>query len=184
MCLSIIEYFCPLFQGCDGSILLDSTKNNTAEKDTIPNLSLVGLEKNNVKRIVSCADILALAARDAVSFLAARHAFKKSLWEAPTGRKDGNVSRDTEALANLPSPFSVFSTLRQSFANKGLNVRDLVVLSGGHTIGIGLCNLFSNRLCNFIGRGDQDPSSNSTYAVFLKAKCSRKRSRFCSPLLC
>lgn len=42
---------------------------------------------------------------------------------------------------------------------------------GGHTIGVGHCNLFSNRLYNFTGKGDQDPSLNSTYAAFLKTKC-------------
>ncbi|KAL5060475.1 hypothetical protein RYX36_032079 [Vicia faba] len=40
-----------------------------------------------------------------------------------------------------------------------------------HTIGIGHCNLFSNRLFNFTGKGDQDPSLNPTYAKFLKTKC-------------
>lgn len=42
---------------------------------------------------------------------------------------------------------------------------------GAHTIGIGHCNLFSKRLFNFTGKGDQDPSLNPTYANFLKTKC-------------
>jgi peroxidase len=55
---------------------LESTANNTAEKDAIPNLSLAGFDvikniKDSVEakcpKTVSCADILALAARDAVS---------------------------------------------------------------------------------------------------------------------
>lgn len=33
------------------------------------------------------------------------------------------------------------------------------------------CNFFSNRLYNFTGKGDSDPSLNSTYAAFLKTKC-------------
>ncbi|XP_027067601.1 peroxidase 1-like [Coffea arabica] len=162
-------------RGCDGSILLNSTADNTAEKDAIPNLSLAGFDvideikrklESECEKTVSCADILALAARDAVSYQ-----FGKSMWDVKTGRKDGKISRDTEALANLPSPLSSFSTLKQGFSSKGLSVRDLVVLSGGHTIGIGHCNLFSNRLYNFTGKGDQDPSLNSTYASFLKTKC-------------
>ena len=56
--------------------------------------------------------------------------FGKSMWDVKTGRKDGKISRDTEALANLPSPLSSFSTLKQRFSSKGLSVRDLVVLSG------------------------------------------------------
>ncbi|MBA0754617.1 hypothetical protein Gogos_021383 [Gossypium gossypioides] len=64
-------------RGCDGSVLLNSTTNNTAEKDAIPNLTLAGFDviddiKAEVEKecpnVVSCADVLALAARDAVSF--------------------------------------------------------------------------------------------------------------------
>ncbi|CAK9145499.1 unnamed protein product [Ilex paraguariensis] len=42
---------------------------------------------------------------------------------------------------------------------------------GAHTIGVGHCNFFSNRLYNFTGKGDADPSLNSTYAAFLRSKC-------------
>ncbi|KAA8543175.1 hypothetical protein F0562_021330 [Nyssa sinensis] len=162
-------------EGCDGSILLNSTANNTAEKDAIPNLSLSGFDvideikaqlENKCRGVVSCADILALAARDSVSFQ-----YRKPMWNVLTGRRDGKVSIASEALTNLPSPFSNFTTLKQGFATKGLNVHDLVVLSGGHTIGLGHCNFFSNRLYNFTGKGDQDPSLNSTYAAFLKTQC-------------
>ncbi|KAA3463084.1 peroxidase 3-like [Gossypium australe] len=163
-------------RGCDASVLLNSTTNNTAEKDAIPNLTLAGFDviddiKAEVEKkcpnVVSCADVLALAARDAVSFKVSQ----TPLWKVLTGRRDSRMSRISEALANLPSPFSNFTTLVQNFANKGLNVQDLVVLSGGHTIGVGHCNAFSNRLYNFTGNGDQDTSLNATYATFLKTQC-------------
>ncbi|MBA0862502.1 hypothetical protein Goshw_009369 [Gossypium schwendimanii] len=162
-------------RGCDGSVLLNSTTNNTAEKDAIPNLTLAGFDviddlKAEVEKkcpnVVSCADVLALAARDAVSFK-----FQTPLWEVLTGRRDGRISRISEALANIPSPLSNFTTLVRNFTSKGLNVHDLVVLSGGHTIGVGHCNTFSSRLYNFTGRSDQDPSLNPTYASFLKTQC-------------
>ncbi|WCJ21435.1 Peroxidase superfamily protein [Euphorbia peplus] len=162
-------------RGCDGSVLIDSTNGSVAEKDSIPNLTLTGFDviediKTAVEKacpgIVSCADILALAARDSVSFQ-----FKKPLWKVLTGRRDGSVSLASEVFGNIPSPFSNFSTLKQDFKNKNLTVHDLVVLSGGHTIGLAHCPTFSNRLYNFTGVGDQDPSLDATYAAFLKTKC-------------
>ncbi|KAF8376676.1 hypothetical protein HHK36_031652 [Tetracentron sinense] len=162
-------------RGCDGSVLVNSTSSNHAEKDGAPNLSLRGFDFiDRVKTlleaecpgIVSCADVLALAARDSIV------ATGGPFWKVPTGRRDGIISRSSEALSNIPGPTSNFTTLRTLFANKGLNVKDLVLLSGAHTIGISQCPSFSDRLYNFTGVGDQDPSLDSEYAANLKAnKC-------------
>ncbi|KAK9664000.1 hypothetical protein RND81_14G012500 [Saponaria officinalis] len=53
-------------------------------------------------------------------------------------------------------------------------VADLVVLSGGHTIGIGHCNIIQNRLYNFTGKGDTDPKIEASYAKILKYKCPKR----------
>ncbi|KAH7842518.1 hypothetical protein Vadar_006256 [Vaccinium darrowii] len=162
-------------RGCEASILLDSTANNTAEKDAFPNLSLAGFDvieaiKTEIEKIcpgiVSCADILSLVVRDAVSCQ-----FDKPMWEVLTGRRDGVVSLASEALNDLPSPFSNFATLQQAFAGKNLSSEDLVVLSGAHTIGVANCQFFSNRIYNFDGNGNPDPSLNATYATFLRTQC-------------
>ncbi|WCJ23587.1 Peroxidase superfamily protein [Euphorbia peplus] len=165
-------------RGCDGSILLDGDGSTETEKDTIPNGSLEGfraidLIKEELERVcpgvVSCADILALAARDAVSF-----PFKRNLWRVKTGRRDGSVSLASEANANLPSPFANFTTLKKLFNDKNLTVHDLVVLSGGHTLGIAHCSTFADaRLYKFNENGDIDPTLNATYAETLKTQCPK-----------
>lgn len=64
-----------LFQGCDASILLTGSNS---EQDQLPNLSVRGFDviaaaKSTLEltcpRTVSCADIIALAARDAVAIV-------------------------------------------------------------------------------------------------------------------
>ena len=66
-------------QGCDASVLLDDTANFTGEKNAGPNAnSLRGYEvidaikaqgEASCKATVSCADIVALAARDSVNLV-------------------------------------------------------------------------------------------------------------------
>ncbi|GMY09931.1 peroxidase 3-like isoform X1 [Fagus crenata] len=166
-------------RGCDSSVLLNSTSNNQAEKDAPPNLTLISgfdfvdrvksLVEAECPGMVSCADIIALVARD--SIVATTHG--GPFWRFPTGRRDGTFSNSTEALNNIPPPFGNFTTLQTLFSNQGLDLNDLVFLiSGANTIGVSHCSSFSNCLYNFTGVGDQDPALDSNYAANLKAnKC-------------
>ncbi|CAA2973731.1 peroxidase 27-like [Olea europaea subsp. europaea] len=160
-------------RGCDGSVLLESPAKKY-EKDADSYLSLRGFEIIDQAKaaaekvcpgVVSCADILALVARDVTV------AVKGPFWEVETGRRDGRVSIKSEALHKLLAPFSNISTLKKGFKKRGLSVKDLVVLSGGHTIGISHCSSFHHHLYNFTGRFDTDPSLDSKYVKKLKMKC-------------
>jgi len=161
-------------QGCDASVLLNSTDGNTAEKDATPNKSLRGF--GSVERVkakleaacpntVSCADVLTLMARDAV--VLARGPF----WPVALGRRDGRVSSATEAADQLPPAYGDIPLLTKIFASKGLDAKDLVVLSGGHTLGTAHCTSYAGRLYNFSSAYNADPSLDSEYADRLRTRC-------------
>ncbi|XP_062177334.1 peroxidase N1-like [Alnus glutinosa] len=158
-------------QGCDASVLIDGP---SAEKTAAPNRSLRGFEVIDDAKaqleaacpgVVSCADILALAARDSVVLT------NGPTWQVPTGRRDGRVSLATDA-ANLPGFTDSIDVQKQKFAAKGLNTQDLVTLVGGHTIGTSACQLFRYRLYNFttIGNG-ADPTIAAAFLPQLQALC-------------
>ncbi|XP_016200441.1 peroxidase 47 [Arachis ipaensis] len=155
-------------EGCDGSILIDSTKGNKAEKGSPANLSLRGYEiiddiKEALERqcpeVVSCADILALAARDAIFFAGG------PVYDIPKERKDGTRSKIEDTI-NLPSPNFNASDLIKMFGQHGFSAQEMVALSGAHTIGVARCSSFKNRLTKV------DPNLNSEFANTLSRTCS------------
>ncbi|CAJ2635832.1 peroxidase 64-like [Trifolium pratense] len=163
-------------RGCDASVLLNSKGSNKAEKDGPPNVSLHGFFIiDNAKKaveaacpgVVSCADILALAARDAV-FLSGGPG-----WDVPKGRKDGRISKASETI-QLPSPNFNISQLQKSFSQRGLSMEDLVALSGGHTLGFSHCSSFNSRIHNYDATHDVDPKLNPSFASKLKSICPIK----------
>lgn len=88
------------------------------------------------------------------------------------GRKDGTVSRANETI-NLPAPSFNVTQLIQSFLQRGLGIKDMVALSGGHTLGFSHCSSFESRLRNFSPSQDTDPSMNPEFAETLKKKCPK-----------
>lgn len=155
--------------GCDASVLLDDTATFTGEKTAGPNAnSLRGFDvidtiKTQVERacpgVVSCADIVALAARDGTVALSGPS------WTVPLGRRDSTTASLSDANSGqLPSPASSLSTLISAFSNKGFTTRELVALSGSHTIGQARCATFRGRIYN-------DANINSAFATSLQGNC-------------
>ncbi|KAE9464656.1 hypothetical protein C3L33_03416, partial [Rhododendron williamsianum] len=115
-------------RGCDASICIDSTPGNLAEKDGPPNgITLRGFEviddakarlEAECKGVVSCADILSFAARDAV------HITGGLYWDVPAGRRDGRISRASETV-DLPPPFGDLDLITRAFLKKGLTQREM-----------------------------------------------------------
>ncbi|KAL3846222.1 hypothetical protein ACJIZ3_003625 [Penstemon smallii] len=170
-------------QGCDGSILLDNSGTIQSEKDAAPNTnSTRGFDvvdniktavENSCPDVVSCADILALSAESSVSLAGGPS------WNVLLGRRDSTTANQAGANASIPSPFESLNNLTAKFSAVGLNnITDLVALSGAHTFGRAQCRLFSNRLYNFSGTGNPDPTLNTTYLVTLRQICPQNGSGF------
>lgn len=149
-----------VLQGCDASVLISGPNS---ERTAPQNTGLRGFEviddaKSQLEAVcpgvVSCADILALAARDSVDLVRrvrAKHCsslwyqerdnddlfdclFVESQtggpsWSVQLGRRDGRVSAASGATA-LPSPADPVSVQKQKFAAQGLTDKDLVTLVG------------------------------------------------------
>ncbi|KAL3533950.1 hypothetical protein ACH5RR_007471 [Cinchona calisaya] len=161
--------------GCDGSILLDNNGTLRSEKDAAPNTnSARGFDvvdniktavENSCPGVVSCADILALAAESAVSLAGGPS------WNVLLGRRDSRTANQAGANTSIPSPFESLSNITAKFSAVGLNITDLVALSGAHTFGRAQCRFITNRLYNFSGTGNPDPTLNTTYLATLRQNC-------------
>ncbi|XP_004235031.2 peroxidase 5 [Solanum lycopersicum] len=161
-------------RGCDGSVLIDSTATNSAEKDSpANNPSLRGFKvidsakarlESVCEGVVSCADIVAFAARDSVVITGGLG------YEVPAGRRDGRISLASETRS-LPPPTLDVDQLTQNFRSMGLTQEEMVTLSGAHTIGRSHCLAFRNRLYSFNSTRSQDPSLDPSYAAQLKQQC-------------
>nr|XP_017225388.1 PREDICTED: peroxidase N1-like isoform X2 [Daucus carota subsp. sativus] len=156
--------------GCDASILINGSN---AERTARPNLLLRGYDviddaKTQLEAacpgVVSCADILALAARDATVEVGAL------TYRVPTGRRDGRVSLASDT-SNLPSFTDSVTVQRKKFSDVGLSAQDLVTLVGGHTIGTVACQFVSYRLYNFKNTSGADPTINSKFLPTLQSLC-------------
>ncbi|GJN07377.1 hypothetical protein PR202_ga25203 [Eleusine coracana subsp. coracana] len=155
-------------QGTDASVLVDapgSEKYADASK-TLRGFDLIEdikteLEKK-CKHTVSCADILTAAARDASTAVGVPY------WSLRYGRKDGTESREDEADRYVPMGGESVTDLIAFFQSNGLNIVDLVALSGAHTIGRATCGSVKPGLCQRKKSG----AVNARYADFLTRKCA------------
>ncbi|KAF7840265.1 peroxidase 7-like [Senna tora] len=157
-------------RGCDGSILLNHEKSERRAKasKTLRGFEVIDDIKSEVEKqcpkTVSCADILTAAARDATVELGGPY------WAVAYGRKDGRVSIAEEGEL-VPMGHENMTSLIEIFQSMGLNVLDLVVLSGAHTIGRASCGSIQDRIYNYQGTGKPDPSIDPKYLNFLQRKC-------------
>ncbi|VAH85937.1 unnamed protein product [Triticum turgidum subsp. durum] len=165
-------------QGCDASVLLDGSATGPGEQRAPPNLTLRPsafkaindirdrLERECRGAVVSCSDILALAAGDSVV------ATGGPKYRVPLGRRDSpRFATRQDVLSGLPAPTSAVPSLLDVFHNHSidLDATDLVALSGGHTVGLGHCASFEGRLFPH-----PDPTMSPDFLGRLKRTCPAK----------
>ncbi|KAL3379239.1 hypothetical protein AABB24_000117 [Solanum stoloniferum] len=160
--------------GCDGSILLDNATGIISEKDAAANVGAGGFDivddiktalENVCPGVISCADILALASEIGVALVGG------PTWQVLLGRRDSLTANRTGVDSDIPSPVESLDVMRPQFTNKGMDITDLVALSGAHTFGRARCRTFQQRLFNFNESGSPDPTINSTYLPTLQGTC-------------
>ena len=126
------------------------------------------LEKECPKT-VSCADIIAYAAREAVVLAGLPR------YDVTAGRLDSRTSRADDADTELPTPNTEFQEVVHQFEKRQLSIEDLVALSGGHSIGQSQCVRFVDRLYKYRPGVPRDPSIDPAYAAELAKKCPENR---------
>jgi peroxidase len=169
--------------GCDASVLVSPLSSSTPpERAAEINLSLPGDAFDAVDRakaaleaacpgVVSCADVLALAARDLVAILGGPR------FPVALGRRDSRRSDARDVEGNLPRTNMSARAMVRLFASKGITVRENVALAGAHTVGFSHCAEFAGRLYGFRGARDgYDPRLNPEFARALRRSCAGYRS--------
>ncbi|MCL7046551.1 hypothetical protein MKW94_000395 [Papaver nudicaule] len=168
-------------QGCDASILLNSERRNigsemvSSKNFMIRNRELIGVIKSVLESEcpgqVSCADIIALAAKESVAFTGG------PLIQVPLGRKDSTSSSSRQADISLPSPQVSVDQMLQIFKSKGMNLEESVAMLGAHTLGVGHCVNIVDRLYN-PKYTKNDASGNNVlekgYEAILRMQCPTK----------
>ncbi|WZZ12332.1 hypothetical protein YC2023_105421 [Brassica napus] len=158
-----------MVNGCDASVLLQGPNS---ERTAPQNRGLGGFVIiDKIKKVletrcpgvVSCADILNLATRDAV------HMAGAPSYPVFTGRRDGGVL-NADAV-DLPSPSISVEESLAYFKSKGLDVLDMTTLLGAHSMGKTHCSHIVNRLYNFKNTGKPDPTMNTTLVSELRTRC-------------
>ncbi|KAL4353505.1 hypothetical protein GQ457_06G043620 [Hibiscus cannabinus] len=161
--------------GCDASLLLDDTPSMLGEKLALSNINslrsfeVVDEVKEALEKacpgVVSCADIIIMAARDAVALTGGPD------WEVRLGRKDSLTASQEESSNIMPSPRTNATSLIDLFSKYNLSVKDLVALSGSHSIGKARCFSIMFRLYNQSGSGKPDPAIEPGFREKLDKLC-------------
>ncbi|EFJ05505.1 hypothetical protein SELMODRAFT_137067 [Selaginella moellendorffii] len=167
--LRVVFHDCQV-EGCDASILLETSSAMTAETVSEKNFSIRRLDyihdikaaiEKECPGIVSCADIIVMAARDAIAMSGGPQI------SIETGRRDTLFASNLNADEALPPPTLTVSEMLDTLAEKGLDIEESVAILGAHTLGVGHCLNFINRF----DPQDNGPQMSPFFSTALRVLC-------------
>ncbi|XP_050230575.1 peroxidase 21 [Mercurialis annua] len=156
-------------KSCDASLLLETVNGIESEKASqrsfgMRNFKYVNTIKEALEKEcplkVSCADIVALSARDGIVMLGGPRI------EMKTGRRDSKESYAAVLENFIPNHNESISVVLDRFQSLGIDTEGAVALLGGHSVGRVHCVNLVQRLYPTV-----DPTLNPDYANYLKGRC-------------
>nr|GMD69922.1 peroxidase 21 [Ipomoea batatas] len=158
-----------MVKSCDASILLDSVAGVESERKSPRNFGMRNFKyiqtikaalEEECPNTVSCADIVALSARDGAVMLKGPRA------EMKTGRKDSKENYLAEVENFIPNHNDSMELVLSRFQSIGVDTEGTVALLGAHSVGRVHCINIVHRLYPTV-----DPTLDPTYADYLKLRC-------------
>ncbi|GFP83759.1 peroxidase 21 [Phtheirospermum japonicum] len=158
-----------IVEGCDASLLLETANGVKSEKESSRNFGMRNFKyittiKDALERecplTVSCADIVALSAREGALLLGGPHI------EMKTGRKDSKESYPSLVDKVIPNHNATVSSVLSTFEEIGINIEGVVALFGAHSVGRVHCVNLVQRLYPTVDR-----TLDRTYAKYLIGRC-------------
>ncbi|CAJ1968491.1 unnamed protein product [Sphenostylis stenocarpa] len=158
-------------KSCDASLLLETARDGTVVSEQtsersfgMRNFKYVSTIKAAVEQecplTVSCADIVALSARDGISLLGGPSI------EMKTGRRDSKESYAKEVEDLIPNHNDSISLVLSRFQAIGIDLEATVALLGAHSVGRVHCVNLVHRLYPTV-----DTTLDPARAEYLKRRC-------------
>ncbi|XP_031253572.1 peroxidase 21-like [Pistacia vera] len=158
-------------KSCDASLLLETVNGIESEQASdrsfgMRNFKYVKTIKDALEQecpiTVSCADVVALSARDGIVMLGGPRI------EMKTGRRDSKESYFAEVDSLIPNHNDSISSVLSRFQSLGVDVEATVALLGAHSVGRVHCINLVHRLYPTV-----DPTLDPHYAEYLKGRCPK-----------
>lgn len=158
-----------MLKSCDASLLLETVNGIESEKASQRSFGMRNFKYvNTIKAAlesecpvtVSCADIVALSARDGIVMLGGPRV------EMKTGRRDSTESYGAVVEDFIPNHNDSISLVLSRFESIGVDVEGTVALLGSHSVGRVHCVNLVHRIYPTV-----DPTMDPDYAEYLKGRC-------------